>query len=215
MRSFLDRMEPSCLMAISSLNSRLKFLVDYYSLSAWNFNGFVGLYVHKPGSLLALMDGRNAMIHGEAAYRFFLRQSSAKCTLEICATVSKIYYIQRFLEDDGYDLVTPEGTKSLHHTIRHVLYKTYCDEPTGWDLSGERTNNLRPPVVYDFYYVKGYGFSERTICLRLVRCEPYRYVLRSSLSEYFNVIRIPSGLNDSLSLKVSSLASSLMKEQNC
>ena len=55
-REFLDRMDPQCLCLLSSLNTRLKYIVEYYSLKAWDFTGFVGLYVHRPSSLLALIE---------------------------------------------------------------------------------------------------------------------------------------------------------------
>ncbi|KAJ2920034.1 hypothetical protein MD484_g255, partial [Candolleomyces efflorescens] len=180
--SFLDRMDASTLLAIGSLNSRLRMLVDVYKKKAWDFVRFANRYFRRPGAMLSLIDGRNALLHGEAVLGFFLRRPTASLTLDICANVSIIYHIQKTLEEDGYDLVAPTGPPSMHHAIRSTIHQTLYEEAASWDLTGERSNHSALDQVFLFVYVKGFGASTRTVHLRLTRSEPHRFVLNSGLS---------------------------------
>ncbi|KAJ2919558.1 hypothetical protein MD484_g760, partial [Candolleomyces efflorescens] len=180
--AFLDRMDASTLLAIGSLNSRLRMLVDVYKKRAWDFLRFANRYFRRPGAMLSLIDGKNALIHGEAVLGFFLRRPTASLTIDICANVSVFYHIQKTLEEDGYDLVAPTGLPSMHHAIRSTIHNTLYEEAASWDLTGERTGRSALDQVFLFTYVKGFGASTRTVHLRLTRSEPHRFVLNSGLT---------------------------------
>ncbi|KAF6744356.1 hypothetical protein DFP72DRAFT_1078731 [Ephemerocybe angulata] len=90
------------LPTLGKLNSRLRFWYYGYARRIWDFELFVRLYVPRAATLLALLDGSNAMIYGEAVLRFLLRCPSAMTPLDICTTLSKCHQLNRLLEDDGF-----------------------------------------------------------------------------------------------------------------
>ena len=203
---FLDSMDETTIIALSRLNSRIRYLIDLYSGSAWDFLKFARNYVRKPGAFLTLIDGRNSLVYGEAVTRFFLRQPAYSCTLNICASVTKIYLIQRFLVSDGYELIVPADSQPMHDTIRTAVDRAFQEDHTTWDMTGDRSSHLSPFQEYTFDYVKGTGSATRSICLRLVRVEPYRFVLNSNFSKYssfsFKDVAIPICLRRALSVKL-------------
>ncbi|KAJ2917944.1 hypothetical protein MD484_g2470, partial [Candolleomyces efflorescens] len=182
LNAFLDRMDASTLLAIGSLNSRLRMLVDVYKKKAWDFMRFAHRYFRRPGAMLSLIDGRNALIHGEAVLGFFLRRPTASLTIDICTNVASIYHIQKYLEEDGYDLVAPIEPPSMHHAIRSTIHNSLYEEAESWDLTGERSSHSALEQVFLFRYVKGFGASARTVNLRLTRSEPHRFVLDAGFS---------------------------------
>jgi hypothetical protein len=179
---FFDRMDIAAVMKIGKLNTRLRYLVESYASRTWDFVKFIETYIQRASRFLALLDGTTALVHGEAVLRFFVRCQADTCPLHVCTDLSKIYHIQRLLEDDGFGLISPDPTRPLHHSIRSIVHRSHHEDIGTWSLAGDRSSIFRPHKGYKFVYVKGAGPSIRTVVVRLVRNEPYRHILNAGIS---------------------------------
>jgi hypothetical protein len=182
LEAFLDRMDITELLTIGKLNTRIHYLVESYASKTWDFVRFIETYIQRASRFLALLDGTTALVHGEAVLRFLMRCQAAVCPLYVCADISKIYHIQRLLEDDGFDLISPDPARPLHHSIRNLVHRSHHEDVGTWSLSGDRSSHVRPHKGYKFVYLKGIGPAVRTVVIRLVRNEPYRHALNAGIS---------------------------------
>ncbi|KAF6755976.1 hypothetical protein DFP72DRAFT_895751 [Ephemerocybe angulata] len=180
------------LLKLSKLNRRLRCWLDWYAYSAWNSLTFASIYVGRPHTLLSLMDGKDAMFYGEAILRFLLRCGDKECPLDVCTTLNKFYLLHRFLLDEGYSLTckgrNPSPVRvawmqvSMHERIGNILHDAGAAHDD-WSLTADQSWSPEDHLGYKFRFSKdGPGGGTLSINLHLIRCEPYRHVMGSSLS---------------------------------
>ncbi|KAF6741726.1 hypothetical protein DFP72DRAFT_861615 [Ephemerocybe angulata] len=189
--SILHHFETADLFVIGKLNSRLRSWLDWYCRSAWNMPKFAALYVKHPLALLSMMDEKTALIYGEAVFRFFLQCPSRDCPLDICTTLARFYQLQRFLQTQGYDLVTryPRVSPtrrawmqvSMNERVGNIIYQAGATQDS-WSSSADQSWSSEEHLGYKFKFTRpSSSGGPRTINLHLIRCEPYRHVLAASL----------------------------------
>ncbi|KAF5328911.1 hypothetical protein D9611_014255 [Ephemerocybe angulata] len=182
------------LLSLSRLNSRLRAWMDWYSSDAWNIEKFVGLYVRNNLTLLSLIDGKDTMLYGKSMLRFFLRNPSVTCPLDICTTLTKFYHLHRFLLDEGYDTTHKASNNaavrrawrqvSMHERVGNILHDAGAIQDS-WSLTADQSWSSEDHIGYKFQLTKtAPGRPVLRINLHLIRCEPYRHVLATSLCEY-------------------------------
>ncbi|KAF6756117.1 hypothetical protein DFP72DRAFT_846884 [Ephemerocybe angulata] len=171
------------LPALGKLNTRLRYWYYGYARRMWDFEAFVRRYVPRAATLLALLDGRNAMIYGGAVLRYFLRCPSVECPLDICTTLAAYWRLNRILEDDGYRLVHPLVVTghSTQEAVGELLQQVGVVSDT-WSLAADRSWSAEDHIGHNFQYRRKSKGKYVTINLHLVRCEPYRHVLGGSIS---------------------------------
>ena len=171
-------------LSLGLLNLRMRHWYDAYRREVWNLVDFVELYVDRPNSLLAMMDGRNAMIYGASVLRFFLRCAIPTEELDICSTLSRFYGINRILMDDGYAIHhTPTGRPwrtSTYNVIRAILKEIDDVGARSWSLAADKSSDPREHLGFKFKYER---YDGRRVNVHLVRCEPHRHVLATGMSE--------------------------------
>ncbi|KAF6742986.1 hypothetical protein DFP72DRAFT_859644 [Ephemerocybe angulata] len=160
------------------LNTRLRHWYYGYTRRTWDFEQFVNLFVPRAATLLALIDGRNAMIYGIAVLRFLLRCPSTRNPLDICTTLSRYHQLNRVLEDDGFKLIHPHSMpgQSMQDTIGNILQRVGIAH-TAWTLAEDRSSVPEEHIGYKFQYRRKCKGEYIVVNLHLIRCEPYRHVL--------------------------------------
>ncbi|TEB28821.1 hypothetical protein FA13DRAFT_1711525 [Coprinellus micaceus] len=172
-------------LTIGKLNQRMRYFFDAYGRNVWNIEDFVGQYVDRPEALLALLDGKDAMIYGEAVLHFFLRTSQERLSLDICTTLPRFYDIQRRLWADGFRIMPSCLSRKMnsHDLVRLLVRRQFKAEST-WFLTGDRSDEAESHIGFKVTYHRiCYGKRRQiTVNLHLIRCEPYRHVLATDLT---------------------------------
>ncbi|KAF6765290.1 hypothetical protein DFP72DRAFT_840187 [Ephemerocybe angulata] len=177
--SILHHFETADLFVIGKLNSRLRSWLDWYCRSAWNMPKFAALYVKHPLALLSMMDEKTALIYGEAVFRFFLQCPSRDCPLDICTTLARFYQLQRFLQTQGYDLVTryPRVSPtrrawmqvSMNERVGNIIYQAGATQDS-WSSSADQSWSSEEHLGYKFKFTRpSSSGGPRTINLHLIR----------------------------------------------
>ncbi|KAF6750736.1 hypothetical protein DFP72DRAFT_851537 [Ephemerocybe angulata] len=163
---------------LGKINTRLRCWFHGYSRRTWNFEEFLRLYFRRPATLLAMVDGKNAMIYGGAVLRFFLRCSTANCPIDICTTLSRYHQFTRFLQDDGFRLCRSQAApwSGVGETIGSLLQRVGATHET-WALTADNSWAAEDHIRYKFQYKRKHLGMRITVNLHLIRCEPYRHVL--------------------------------------
>ncbi|KAJ3548214.1 hypothetical protein NMY22_g1344 [Coprinellus aureogranulatus] len=177
--------DPGDIVKLGQLNTRLRFWYHSYRKRVWDMVKFVRQYINtRPAAFLALMDGNNALIYGEAVLRFFLRcKATPECPLDVCANISKVYYVHRALINDGYSNVSREGLFSesmISQLVGKAIGRSSKRDYASWFLTGDRSVDPEDHLGFKFRYKKRTTGAQ--VNLHFIRCEPYRHVLASPLS---------------------------------
>ena len=180
-KHFMNYLPAREVLTVGKLNRRMRYWLDYYHNEVWDMVLFASEYVERPTWLLALMDGFHAMIYGEAVLKFFLRWTSPPYELDICTTLTKFYDIRRFLLDDGYRATRGSPTK-MYALIEDTIEQAERRD-NSWFLTGDRSCDPESHLSYKFPFVKHGTGNLRRVNVHLIRCEPYRHVLASAVSE--------------------------------
>ncbi|KAJ3524013.1 hypothetical protein NMY22_g11187 [Coprinellus aureogranulatus] len=173
-------------LKIGLLNRHMRYLFDDYSRRTWNMLAFVQQYVNTPQALLKLMDGKDALIYGEAVLGFFLRSSEGPLRMDVCTTLPRFYDIQRVLWDDGFRIVPSHRAKRKLYTqdvVKGIVRRQHKLE-SSWFLTGDRSDDARSHTGFKFAYYKMHPRTNRHIVLNvhLIRCEPYRHILATEFT---------------------------------
>lgn len=172
-------------LVLGRLSIRFRYWFNAYSRRAWDAVRLVKQYVHRPQALLALMDGKDAMIYGEAVLRFFFRADQSQLQLDICTTLPKFYDVQRVLWHDGYRATVPKSAHSsgTYKLVRKIVNRQQNREQS-WFLSGDRSDAPESHLGFKFTYYKFNRDNRRVLVhIHLIRCEAYRHVLATSISK--------------------------------
>ena len=124
--------------------------------------------------------------------KFFLRWSSSPYELDICTTLTKFYEVRRFLLDDGYRATRGSPTKAyalVEDTIERAERRD-----NSWFLTGDRSWDPESHLSYKFPFVKHAAGTLKRVNVHLIRCEPYRHVLASAVSECLSAHRDEASL---------------------
>lgn len=182
-----QHINPGDATKFNRLNSRLCHWYSAQSHRVWDFRVLAGGYVKRPDMLLALMEGSNAMMYGESILRFFLRCRTLSPELDICATLPKFGRICQFLIEDGYQLDMPRSKWNvpIHDKVSGIIRRTFPEDSQLWSLTADQSDRSSEHIGYVFRFTRTYLYSTRSVKVHLIRCEPYRHVLASTISTSF------------------------------
>ena len=175
------------LVLLGALNVRLRYWFNSYRRRNWDMTRFLSRYVDRYHGLLSLMDGKRALIYGQAVLKFFLRSDSTVGALDICTTLASFHDISRLLLNDGYERRRKSRRDGeimeSYEVVGDMVREAFREGVQTWSQGADRSVDPKTHFGYRFEYGKYVHGKNLFINIHLVRCEPYRHVLASPICE--------------------------------
>jgi hypothetical protein len=175
------------LLLLGATSFTLHNIIYYYIHRGRDVGYFLSEWFRRPSMIARHFHENTALVFGRNVLRFFYGHVDPVDDLQICVTLSALRPLVDSLKQQhyGHYVSRDSGPADFDTTLTYILRKS---NHAKLSCTAERCADVGRLETHDFLFRRSIvtrcgDIQNRYVSLRLIRCEPYRYVLSAHSSK--------------------------------